>query len=195
LRGLPKKNLVADLGCFGGVIFPYLKSAGCRRIEGFDIDKNSLKAASTVYDKVYRWDAEREKVPVESERYDVVIAAEIVEHLLDVDHFLTECWRVISKGGFLLVTTPNLVSLYNRLRVLLGKMPFNAPSVSWKHCGTETDPAHVKIANASEWTLAFRGHGFQVTDFRGVSSYRLLNPIDSLRPTLSGTLVFTLRKT
>ncbi len=195
LARIPHRNLVADVGCYGGVIFPYLKSAGCKRIEGFDQDESSLEVASKLYDKVYRWNADGEVAPVEAERYEVVVAAEVIEHLLDTDHFLREAHRITKDGGYLLITTPNLTSLNNRVRVLLGEMPFNAPSLSWKYYSDAVDPSHIKIGNLSEWKRVFQRHHFEIADVTGVSKYGFMDILDRLRPTLSGTLILTLKRT
>lgn len=62
-------------------------------------------------------------LPLLDSRFDVVFAGEIIEHMVDDDHFISECFRVIKPGGMLILTTPNLVSLGNRLLMSLGKMP------------------------------------------------------------------------
>lgn len=54
---------------------------------------------------------------------DLVIALEIIEHLFDTDQFLAEINRVLKPGGFLVLSTPNLASLTNRLRLLFGFYP------------------------------------------------------------------------
>lgn len=62
--------------------------------------------------------------PLESLRsdYDLVLFVEVLEHLL-VNPLLLfrELWSHLRPGGFLLVTTPNLARLGNRVRLLLGR--------------------------------------------------------------------------
>ncbi|MFX9050331.1 methyltransferase domain-containing protein, partial [Acinetobacter baumannii] len=41
------------------------------------------------------------------ETFDVVLAMEIVEHVADVNLFLTECARMVKPGGLLFVATLN----------------------------------------------------------------------------------------
>jgi len=43
--------------------------------------------------------------------------------MVDSGFFLEECRRVLKRGGSLVITTPNLASLENRLRLLLGIYP------------------------------------------------------------------------
>jgi SAM-dependent methyltransferase len=61
-------------------------------------------------------------VPVRAE-FDLVIAAEVIEHVVDTDAFLTNCAAVLRPGCTLILTTPNLLFGVNRLRMLVGKTP------------------------------------------------------------------------
>lgn len=60
---------------------------------------------------------------IKSGSVDLVIALEIIEHLFDTDHFLAEIARVLKPGGYLILSTPNLASLTNRLKLLFGYYP------------------------------------------------------------------------
>lgn len=44
---------------------------------------------------------------------------------LDTDHFIIECKRVMKPEGMLIVTTPNIASLVNRVSLLFGKTIIN----------------------------------------------------------------------
>lgn len=54
---------------------------------------------------------------------DLIIALEVIEHLFDTDQFLSEIYRVLKPKGVLILSTPNLASLANRLRLLFGGYP------------------------------------------------------------------------
>lgn len=60
---------------------------------------------------------------VKSNAYDVVLATEIIEHVYDTTFFLQEAQRVLKPGGVLILTTPNVASLGNRIRLLFGRRP------------------------------------------------------------------------
>jgi len=55
--------------------------------------------------------------------FDVVVAKQVCEHLVDRRMFFLECWGVLHPGGCLMVGTPNLASLTNRVRLLFGPYP------------------------------------------------------------------------
>ena len=62
-------------------------------------------------------------LPFEDASFAAVFAGEIIEHLVDTTAFLDEVRRVLSPGGIVVLTTPNLASLENRLRLLVGRYP------------------------------------------------------------------------
>ena len=53
---------------------------------------------------------------------DGIVMLEIIEHLVAVEHMLAEVHRVLRPGGFLILSTPNFAFLYNRLRILSGRL-------------------------------------------------------------------------
>jgi hypothetical protein len=68
-------------------------------------------------------DLERELLPRPAASYDAVLATEILEHLWNPAFFLGELLRVLRPGGSLVLSTPNLVDVRNRLRMLAGRSP------------------------------------------------------------------------
>ena len=63
------------------------------------------------------------KFPLKNKSYDSVFAGEILEHVLNPPFFMREVARILKPGGLLVLTTPNLASLKNRIQLLLGRQP------------------------------------------------------------------------
>ncbi len=70
-------------------------------------------------------DIVRSGIPFRSQTFDLAVFAEVIEHLSPnaLPALLTEIARVITPGGGLLVTTPNLASWVNRELLLRGDSP------------------------------------------------------------------------
>lgn len=67
------------------------------------------------------------RLPLEGPCFDLFVATEVLEHLLDPLLLLREARRTARPDALLLVTTPNLATLYRRLRFLVrGRSP-NVP--------------------------------------------------------------------
>jgi SAM-dependent methyltransferase len=59
-------------------------------------------------------------------QYDLVLFAEVIEHLPVAPRLvLSGLARYLNPGGFLVLQTPNAVSAWKRLEILLGRNPFN----------------------------------------------------------------------
>jgi len=109
-----------------------------------------------------------------------VVAAEVIEHVFDTQAVLLELARVLQPGGWLALTTPNLVALSGRTQLLLGRSPHNVefdagPGTSGhiryftfntlellirraglKPLGRWTNVAHFSVLGSSEWVGRLR---------------------------------------
>ena len=84
-----------------------------------------------VFDPIDKWDALSylncsiyelsDYLPEQS--VDLVLMSEIIEHLCETDTAIVEVYKILKKGGLLVITTPNLVSLINRFMILYGSVP------------------------------------------------------------------------
>jgi 2-polyprenyl-3-methyl-5-hydroxy-6-metoxy-1,4-benzoquinol methylase len=64
-------------------------------------------------------------LPLKASSVDIIIAGEVIEHLINPFRFLLEVKRVLREGGQFILSTPNEVDLKSRLKVLVGKLPTN----------------------------------------------------------------------
>lgn len=61
--------------------------------------------------------------PLMDETFNIIYAGDIIEHLYDTHFFLSECHRCLKKNGLLVLTTPNLAALQDRINFVFGKSP------------------------------------------------------------------------
>lgn len=73
--------------------------------------------------EIFSTDIEKHKLPFGDGSFEVVLAAELIEHLYNPHNLVSEVWRVLSPGGFFVVTTPNLARLKNRVRFFFSGKP------------------------------------------------------------------------
>jgi len=75
--------------------------------------------------KVIKADLERDKLDLADNSVDCAVFTEVLEHLNPyyVSHAMSEINKVLKLGGKLILTTPNIASLFRRLRLLLGIQP------------------------------------------------------------------------
>ena len=101
---------LADIGCGGGLIAEPMTRLGCA-VTGIDAGPEAIEvarahavASGLAID--YRV-ADVETLAAEGERFDAVLALEIVEHVADRDRFLAALGRLVKPGGMFIGATLN----------------------------------------------------------------------------------------
>lgn len=122
--GKCKIDRVLDLGCgFGGMTKVVANFFSATEVYGVDIDSERLKAAENRELRVIRADIGTDKLPFPPNYFDLVISNGVIEHLSFYDNLITESYRLLKKGGHLLITLPNLANYIQRISLLLGYQP------------------------------------------------------------------------
>ncbi len=120
IRKLPPGKLL-DIGCGdGGFSCQFLEEGW--EVWGVDLSKEQLQKARTKGVRAHRQDVSN-GLDFPDGAFTTVVASEVIEHLVDTDRLLEEIRRVLQPKGTLLLTTANLASLNNRLRLPLGMYP------------------------------------------------------------------------
>lgn len=65
---------------------------------------------------------------ITSDQFNVVIALDILEHVIDVFGFLDNCKRILQPNGTLFLRVPNICFIKHRVNLLMGKVPVTS---SW----------------------------------------------------------------
>lgn len=79
---------------------------------------------------------EQKKFPYKNNFFDMVLCNEVIEHLPQSPiPSLKEIFRVLKKGGYVMVTTPNITRSINRVKMLLGKNIMYPTSVFFENNG------------------------------------------------------------
>ena len=118
----PPYESVLELGYGSGVLIPTLVSIG-RRVYGLDRESDPAQVQRRLTQlgtqaTLMRGDARR--LPFSDQRFDLVVAISIFEHIADLEPVIQETARVLKPGGSLLVGMPRVDRLMERLFPLIG---------------------------------------------------------------------------
>ncbi|MFC3050625.1 bifunctional 2-polyprenyl-6-hydroxyphenol methylase/3-demethylubiquinol 3-O-methyltransferase UbiG [Kordiimonas pumila] len=107
----PYKGLrFLDIGCGGGLVSEPVARLGADMVSVDASEKNiktaSLHAANAGLKIDFRNTTAESLVDL-GEQFDVIINMEVVEHVADVDAFLTACAALLKPGGLMLMSTIN----------------------------------------------------------------------------------------
>lgn len=119
---LPKGDVFVDLGCGGGEALDALCGYYARSI-GIDFSTTRLERRTA---QARGWEFLRgdlnAALPLPSGYATAVLANQVIEHVIDPMHFLTEAHRILRPGGVMVLTTPNARQLRQLVRlVMLGR--------------------------------------------------------------------------
>lgn len=74
---------------------------------------------------IVRADIANEPFPLPDKSFDTVLFTEVLEHIGTFPlNVMKEIFRVLAPGGIMILTTPNVWHLSNRIRCIFGKTPF-----------------------------------------------------------------------
>ena len=96
-----------ELGCGEGALGQAVKQRQRARVVGVELDRNAAAIARKRIDDVYQGDVE-EIVSLIHEKFDCIVASEIIEHVTDPWSLLGELRRIAAPGGQLILSIPNI---------------------------------------------------------------------------------------
>jgi SAM-dependent methyltransferase len=124
-------------------------------------------------------DIEREPIPLPEQAVDCIIFTEVIEHLrVGLLHALRELRRVLKPGGKLILSTPNLLSLQNRISFLLGRMDYDTLEKPFDALAAEErigHGGHFRVFSLPELMHLLNETGFEVTE----RQYHNLHPCET----------------
>jgi ubiquinone/menaquinone biosynthesis C-methylase UbiE len=104
VAGLPEAEHALDLGCGDGRLSVSLRAGA---LTAADVSSVALKrAAARLPDAEVALVGVDEPLPFVDNEFELVLCAEVIEHVRDVQLFLSEVRRVLRPGGGLALTTP-----------------------------------------------------------------------------------------
>jgi 2-polyprenyl-6-hydroxyphenyl methylase / 3-demethylubiquinone-9 3-methyltransferase len=154
---------ILDIGCGGGILSEPLARLGAA-VVGADPAEANIEAA--------RLHAEENGVSVDyrattaealadaAERFDVVLAMEVVEHVADIGLFVKRCAEMVNPGGLMIAATLNRTLKSFALAIVGAEYVLR-----WLPRGTHRWD---KFVTPNELEAALERHGLSVADETGV---------------------------
>ena len=164
---------ILDIGCGGGILSEPLARLGAD-VVGADPAAANIAAAKLHAEEAgvavdYRATA-AEALADAGERFDIVLAMEVVEHVADVNLFVQRCAEMVKPGGLMIVATLNRTLKSFALAIVGAEYVLR-----WLPRGTHQWD---KLVTPNELEIALERAGLRIIDETGV----IYNPLaDSWR--------------
>jgi 2-polyprenyl-3-methyl-5-hydroxy-6-metoxy-1,4-benzoquinol methylase len=120
---IPPGSTVLDVGTGSGALGRYLNSAGGFTVDGLTYNAEEAALAQPHYRLVQTLDLEKESLlqAVGESRYDVVVCADVLEHLRNAGSVLQAMAALLKPGGRVLISLPNVTHMGVLLELMAGR--------------------------------------------------------------------------
>ncbi len=123
-RGLEAERIL-ELGVGDATLTERMSAAGAR-ITCVELDPQFAALARPFAREVQMANAEQLQFrPDDGVLFDTIVAADILEHLVDPETVLSKLKAGLKKNGLLIVSLPNVANVYVRLNLLMGRFPYH----------------------------------------------------------------------
>ena len=154
---------ILDIGCGGGVLSEPLARLGATMVGADPAERNiavaKLHAEQSGVSIDYRATT-AEALADAGERFDIVLAMEVVEHVADVKLFVKRCAEMVQPGGLMIAATINRTLKSFALAIVGAEYVLR-----WLPRGTHRWD---RFVTPDELAIAMERAGLQSTDERGV---------------------------
>lgn len=184
-----------DLGCDDGVwTMKVASGAGAQNVFGVELNPKAAAIAQEKGIEVSICDL-KDPLPFAGDRFDLIHTNQVIEHVPDIDRFASEAFRVLRKGGRMVLSTENGSSWHNIFAAAMGWQTFSLTNLSSLQSGVGNPLALHRGSKdfSSTWThkviFNYRGlieflelHGFRNIVVKGAGYYPLPTAFAKLDP-------------
>lgn len=159
---------VLEVGTATGATTRVLRERGCR-VTGVEVDPDAAELARPHCERMVVGDIEAmdlEEV-FGSQRFDVIIFADVLEHLIHPERILRGVRDLLAPGGAVVASIPNVAHASVRLALLAGRFEYTDRGL--------LDRTHLRFYTRTSMDELFRGTGYAIERWERVA----LDVVDS----------------
>ena len=154
LAAIPPGRIL-DVGCSGGGLAERARALG-HHVTG--IDALEIDGVRDRVDEFFQSDLEKGLPPGVGKDFDVVMAADVIEHVASPVKLLAQLRDVLAPHGQLLVSTPNFGHWYPRTRVAVGRFDYDRRGI--------LDNTHLRFFSRRSLLRTVRTAGLEVREMQ-----------------------------
>jgi len=168
--GVSANTKILDLGCGNGSLGVWLRKNFNCQVWGTEIsDVAAAQAKEKGYQEVARHSLEETSPPFPDRTFDIVILCAAIEHLFEPEKAMQQACLSLGENGILIVLTPNICWIVNRLLFLFGH---------WESSLMGGTKGHIRYFNQLQLKRLLSENGFDRLDWS--YSVSLVLPPDNI---------------
>ena len=171
-----------DVGCWTGNLGKFLIENKNCVVDGIDFKSEVLEVAqSNGYNKTFLMNLNSEFLDLKiiKKKYQVIILADVLEHLTNPRGVLSYLKQFLSPGGQIIISLPNVAFILNRIFLLSGKW-------NYKEFGT-LDKTHLRFFTIKSGVEMIKSAGFDIVKIEPYNQFgvlRYIKPLTRIFPSL-----------
>lgn len=164
---IEKNKKIIDIGCGFGHILYILKLLGFDSLTGLDGNLNFSGLKERFNERrieFIKHELSMPSMPIGDNKFDAALFTEVLEHFnFYPQKFFCEINRILKPSGLLIITTPNLTRLNNRIKLLVGK------SINYNIEHNFDKGAHFREYTVKEMRYLLNQAGFRDIEFKFIN--------------------------
>lgn len=146
---------ILDIGCGDGSTANVIKDkTNAEFAAGIELFEDAAEEAQKRLDSVIVGNIENNEIQLESEKYDLVVCADVLEHLVDPWKVLFKLRKSLKNNGRILASLPNLAYFPVVLQILRDKFEYEDAGV--------LDKTHLRFFTLHTIIKMFEHCGFEI---------------------------------
>lgn len=160
---------VLEIGCGAGQTLAMLKQQGfCRQTVGVECFADAAAQAKNRVDDVYCLDVEKQALPADLGRFDLILLLDVLEHLVDPWSFLSRLrHQYLTDQGHIIISLPNARHFSLVLPLLLGRFDYQERGI--------LDKTHLRFFTRKSMHELIAGAGLSIEKTKRTSLELHLN--------------------
>ena len=147
---------VLELGVGDASLTRRLKTNGAK-VDGVESDQVYIDLAKPFCERIFSGDLNKIETLYLDIDYDIIVAADILEHLIDPEYVLSKLKTHLKKGGLLVVSLPNVANAYVRFSLLFGSFNYHSKGLLDKtHLHFYTIKTAAEMLTKTGWKITDR---------------------------------------
>jgi len=150
----PRGRRCLDVGCGAGALGAALRAAGAAHVAGVELHSGAAAQARGRLDVLVEGDVLDSPLPFEDGEFDLIVFADVLEHLPDPDAALARCLAYLTADGKVVVSVPNM-----RFYLVLARLALDR----WEYADHGVrDRTHQRIFTRRSLERMLAAHGLRV---------------------------------
>lgn len=156
-KRIPTGSTILDVGVGSGALGQMVQTNNVGPIDGVDIDRRMLERARPFYRNLFKADIDAvDPLKIwDRRRYDVIVVADIIEHLKDPARAVKLLSQVLTPDGKMLFSVPNATYLGLICELASGNFRYNDEGL--------LDKTHLRFFSFDSLTQMINQSGLRIT--------------------------------